>query len=347
MEVSQAQGARRTWNAWIGKYGPGIALAVVIALLAWGIQTLEEGLVGHAIIEALVVAILLGMVVRTAWKPGARWAPGISFTGKQVLEAAIVLLGASVSLPVLLKAGPVLVLAIVLAVAVGIVCSRFIGRALGLSPKLAILVACGNSICGNSAIAAVAPVIGATAADVASSIALTAVVGVALVLALPLLIPVLQFSFYQYGVLAGMTVYAVPQVLAATFPVSALSGQIGTLVKLVRVLMLGPVVFFFALRYPRPATASGFALSRFVPWFIIGFIALAVARSVGLLPESLAAPAADLSRWLTVAAMAALGLGVDIRAVTKVGRPIALAVIGSLAVLLVLSISLIMGLGIR
>src|SRR5689334_12659851 len=121
MAVSQAPVARSTWNAWIGKYAPGMALAVGIGLLAWVIQTLEEGLIGHAIIEALVVAILIGMIVRTLWKPGARWAPGISFTGKQVLEAAIVLLGASVSLPVLLKAGPVLVLAIVLAVVVGIV----------------------------------------------------------------------------------------------------------------------------------------------------------------------------------------------------------------------------------
>ena len=87
-----------------------------------------------------------------------------------------------------------------------------------LSSKLAVLVACGNAICGNSAIAAVAPVIGADREDVAASIALTAVLGVAVVVLLPLLIPVLGLSNYQYGVLAGLTVYAVPQVLAAAFP---------------------------------------------------------------------------------------------------------------------------------
>src|SRR5690606_37559890 len=101
-----------------------------------------------------------------------------------------------------------------------------------------VLVACGNSICGNSAIAAVAPVIGATSRDVAASIAFTAVLGIGMVLSLPLLVPLLDLSETQFGVLAGLTVYAVPQVLAATTPVGALSVQLGTLVKLVRVLML-------------------------------------------------------------------------------------------------------------
>ena len=232
-----------------------------------------------------------------------------------------------------------------LVVVIGIVASMAIGRALGLSPKLSILVACGNSICGNSAIAAVAPVIGATAADVASSIALTAVLGVVVVLSLPLLIPLLNLTLYQYGVLAGMTVYAVPQVVAATFPVSLLSGTTGTLVKLVRVLMLGPVVLFFALRN-RDAAQGRLSFSRLVPWFIVGFVLLGVLRSLGLLPVDLANTLREASRWLTVAALAALGLGVDIRVVRKVGRPVALAVIGSLIVLIVLSLLLIKGLGI-
>jgi uncharacterized membrane protein YadS len=105
-----------------------------------------------------------------------------------------------------------------------------------------VLVACGNSICGNSAIAAVAPVIGADGEDVAASIAFTAVLGVVVVLLLPFLAPLLHLSGLQYGVLAGLTVYAVPQVLAATAPLGMVAVQMGTLVKLVRVLMLGPVV---------------------------------------------------------------------------------------------------------
>ncbi len=232
------------------------------------------------------------------------------------------------------------------AVIVGVAGSYTIGRAIGLNPKLAVLVAVGNSICGNSAIAAVAPVIHAEADDIASSIALTAVLGVAVVLLLPLLIPILGFSFHQYGILAGMTVYAVPQVLAATFPVSTISGVIATLVKLVRVLMLGPVVLFFSLRQPRDTRPAGWSISRFVPWFIVGFIVLGVARSAGFLPVAIADPLRGLSNVLTIAAMAALGLGVDVRVLAKVGRPVMMTVGASLLLLMVVSVALIRGLGI-
>ena len=114
-------------------------------------------------------------------------------------------------------------------------------------------MAFGNAICGNSAIAALAPVIGAKREHVASAIAFTAVLGVAVVVGLPFLVPVAHLSNYQYGVVAGLTVYAVPQVLAAAFPVSALSGQVGTLVKLVRVLFLGPVLVAFSVMARREA----------------------------------------------------------------------------------------------
>jgi len=133
--------------------------------------------------------------------------------------------------------------------------------------------------------------------------------------------------------------------------VSALSGQVGTLVKLVRVLMLGPVVLFFALRNRRTAgdaeAPPRFALTRFVPWFIIGFMLLAALRSFGVLSDAWATAARTLSVWLTVAAMAALGLGVDVRVVRRVGRPVIATVSASLAVLIVLALTLIHGLGIR
>jgi uncharacterized integral membrane protein (TIGR00698 family) len=328
----------------MARYGPGVLLATGIALLAWGIQGVEEHFLGQALIESLVVAILLGTLWRTWRGIGAVYQPGVAWTAKQVLEFAIVLLGASVDLPALLSGGPALLLAVVIVVAIGITASMTIGRLIGLNPRLAILVAVGNSICGNSAIAAIAPVIDADADDIASSIALTAVLGVVVVLTLPLLIPLVGLTLAQYGILAGMTVYAVPQVLAATFSVSTISGEIGTLVKLMRVLLLGPVVLFFSLRYPA-RQSTRFSIARFVPWFILGFVALAVLRSLGVLPVSAANIAQQISRYLTVAAMAALGLGVDVRAVRKVGLSVGAAVVLSLLVLIVVALTLIMGLG--
>jgi uncharacterized membrane protein YadS len=142
----------------------------------------------------------------------------------------------------------------------------------------------------------------------------------------------------------------VPQVLAAAFPVSVLSGQVGTLVKLVRVLMLGPVVLCVALWHRDDPAAAGavkrtgrasFRLTRFVPWFIIGFLTLALLRSSGAIPTAWIPPMHALSTWLTVLAMAALGLGVDLRAISRVGRPVVLTVSASLAVLIALAITLI------
>lgn len=342
-----------------GALAPGILLCIVVGIVSYGIAMLEERVFGHAVIEGLVVAILLGMLVRTLWTPSASLESGIGFTAKEILEAAVLLLGASVDLPLLLRAGPPLGMGIVLLVVLGICASYFIGRTLGLPRKLAILVACGNSICGNSAIAAVAPVINADKEHVASSIAFTAILGVVVVVGLPFLIGPLALSHYQYGVLAGLTVYAVPQVLAAAFPVSVLSGQVGTLVKLVRVLMLGPVVLFFAVRYRNEVPATGdaardgaamaprFQLTRFVPWFIIGFLLLAGLRSAGAIPTPAANVMKSLSGWLTVAAMAALGLGVDLRAISRVGKPVIATVSASLAVLIMLAVTLIHVLGIR
>ncbi|MGH1570617.1 YeiH family protein [Methylobacterium sp. P31] len=332
---------------------PGIGLCGAITAVAMAAQALEERVAGHPYVEALVLAILIGIAVRTAWVPDTRFRTGVAFSAKQLLEVAVVLLGASLSLGAILASGPALLAGIVGTVVLGIGASYMICRALGLPARMAILVACGNAICGNSAIAAVAPVIGAEAKDIAAAIAFTAVLGVLMVLGLPLFVPLAGMSDTQYGVLAGLTVYAVPQVLAATVPVGLLSAQVGTLVKLVRVLMLGPVVVAFSLIAPRLPQAAGRqaaparpGLTKLVPWFILGFLALATLRSLGAIPDQAVKPLTQLAGVLTVLSMAALGLGVDVRVLARVGGRVTLAVTASLAVLVALSLVLIRTLGI-
>ena len=332
---------------------PGLLLVAIIGALSLGIAAAETRLLGQPVIEGLVVAILLGMLVRSTRTVPETLDPGIDFAAKQLLELAIVLLGAAVDLPLLLRAGPALAIGIVLLVIVGLAAGYGIGRAFGLPHRLAVLVAAGNAICGNSAIAAIAPVIGAEREHVASAIAFTAILGVLVVLGLPHLMGPLGFSEYQYGVLAGLTVYAVPQVLAAAFPVGALAGQVGTLVKLVRVLMLGPVVLFFTLAHRVQAPhadaqligertgRAAFTLARALPWFIVGFLLLAALRSAGLIPAIVASQLKSVSGWLTILAMAALGLGVDLRALRKVGAPVVMTVSLSLLLLLAMSVVLI------
>jgi uncharacterized integral membrane protein (TIGR00698 family) len=194
----------------------------------------------------------------------------------------------------------------------------------------------------------VAPVIGADREDVAASIALTAVLGVTVVLTLPLLAGPLGYSNYQYGVLAGLTVYAVPQVLAAAFAVSVVSGQVATVVKLARVLMLGPVVVFLSLRRRSAAVMEPSTRKpSLLPWFVVGFVLLAIVRSMGWLPDPAISASRVSAQWLTIAAMAALGLSVDFASVKRVGARVAIAAVGSLLALLGMVIALISALGIR
>ena len=331
---------------------PGLLLCLGIMLGAMAVQAAEVALFGRAWLESLVLAILIGTVVRTAWTPGARFQSGIKFSAKTLLEVAVLLLGASISLHTIEAVGGELVIGIAGVVALALVASYGIGRTLGLPWRMAALVACGNSICGNSAIAAVAPVIGAGSRDIAASIAFTAVLGVAVVLALPFMAPLLRLTELQYGVLAGLTVYAVPQVLAATAPVGAVAVQIGTLVKLVRVLMLGPLVLVLSLlsarlRDPGDAGPPGkVAAHKLVPWFILGFLGLAAMRSAGLVPQAALVPISWVSGVLTVLSMAALGLGVDVRVVARAGAPVTATVTLSLLVLAAVSFGLIRALGV-
>lgn len=330
---------------------PGLLLCAAVTGLALAGEALELRWLGRGWLDAVVLAILLGAVIRTVWTPPAAMQPGVEFSARTLLEIAVVLLGASISAATVMAIGPGLLLGTVAVVAVAILAGYGLGRLLRLPHRMAMLVACGNGICGNSAIVAVAPVIEAEPEEVTAAIAFTAVLGVVVVLLLPLLAAALEMSELRYGVVAGLTVYAVPQVLAATMPVGALATQTGTLIKLVRVLMLGPVVLalslFVAARAGQGGSGGtlgrlrGVPLGRLVPWFIVGFLLMMGARSLDLIPAGWLPPMDQAATALTVISMAALGLSTDARAVARSGPRIAVAVTLSLLVLLGLAVGLV------
>ncbi|ARR55890.1 YeiH family protein [Rhizorhabdus wittichii] len=338
-----------------GRLLPGLALSIAVAGAALLLARVEAVAVGHSWLEPLVLAILLGTALRTAWALPASFAPGIDCAARTVLEVAVMLIGATISFGTLMAAGPALLVGIVATVVCAIGLSFLIGRAFGLPSKMATLVACGNAICGNSAIAAVAPVIEADSRDVATAIAFTAVLGVGVVLLLPLLAAVLHLSPAAGGALAGLTVYAVPQVLAAAGPMGGVAVQVGTLVKLTRVLMLGPVLLLLSLVAPRAGTAGPAAggrasfdrrrLALILPWFIVGFLLLAVLRSIGLLPAAAVGAADHVAGLLTVVAMAALGLGVDLRSVAAAGPRVTAVVTLSLCLLAAIALGILWATG--
>jgi uncharacterized integral membrane protein (TIGR00698 family) len=323
------------WRSVLGLW-PGLTLSVVITLAAKALEYLEVAVLGFPWIDGLVFAIILGTLLHTMIGLHASLRPGVGFASKFLLEIAIVLLGASISAATIAGAGLTMVATIAGVVLTSLLVSYGIGRALGLSDRLATLVACGNSICGNSAIVAAAPVIDANSDDVAASIAFTAALGILVVILLPIAFTVFGLTKWQYGIVAGMTVYAVPQVLAATIPVGAISTQVGTLVKLMRVLMLGPVILLLGLKSGGQAN-SHLSLRHLVPWFIVGFIAMMLLRSAGLIPQQLLPSLNQASVALTTVAMAALGLSVNLRSVLASGGRVLAA--GTLSILALAALS--------
>ncbi|WP_237480702.1 YeiH family protein [Lichenibacterium dinghuense] len=339
---------------WLGRVLPGVALCLALALLADHLTPIEIALTGRMFLDPVVIAILLGTTARFVWKPGPAWERGITCSAKFLLECSVTLLGVSIDAVTLSRLGPTTILSVGLLVVTAVAGSFAFGRACGLPARLSVLIACGNAICGNAAIAAVAPLIGAGARDITTAVSFTAVFGLLTVLALPTLIPLPHLTPAQYGELAGLTVYSVPQVLAATLPVSVLSSQIAVIVKLLRVMMLGPVVLGIAflvtrrrhrlLRHASPrqeareALRTSTPIAMLVPWFLVGFFGLAACRSSGLVPSAFVAPTASAAHLLTVVSMAALGLNVDLRTLVRCGNRTALAVAGSLALILLLSL---------
>ena len=321
---------------------PGLLLAVAVSVLAWAGERAFVAVAGRALLEAIVLAILIGAVVRALFvRTPALVAPfsrGSAVASGLLLEWSIVLLGAGSAQRALVAAGPAILAGVVVIVGVTLVSGTYIGQRFGLPRSHALLVAVGNAICGNSAISAAAPVVGARRDEVASAIAFTAVLGVAVIVGLPGLIPLLHLSDNQYGVVAGLTVYAVPQVIAAAYPVSVVAGQAATLVKLMRVLLLGPVVLVLSFTEHHAAHLKWW---RVVPWYIVGFGITAALRTLDVIPDAHGDMVREAARLLTVVAMAGLGLAVDIDAVRRVGPRVGATVLVSLLLMLGLSLALV------
>ena len=264
------------------------------------------------------------------------------------------ILGASVFAPDIIQSGFGLFSLVITGVVGSMALAYLVGhKILGLNRKLAALVGVGNSVCGNSAVAVMAPVIGARPSDVGAAIGISAILGAMQILLLQLLVPIFGLSDYHYGILAGMAVYAVAQVYAASAVVSETSASVAVIVKLGRVLLLSPVVITTALLQSRFAQNRatdetpeiGSSTNRhwkmaylYVPWFMIGFIIFSGLRSVGIIDEVMGVQIRDMSKLLFTMAMVGIGLSVDLRTIVSVGPRVALTIVVILTFMITLSI---------
>jgi uncharacterized integral membrane protein (TIGR00698 family) len=324
----------------LSKIAPGILICIGAAIVAQILYVVGSSLFADGWLDAIAIALVVGFATRSIFGLHERFAPGVAFTSKQLLEFAVMLLGATVTVEGIHALGLNALVGIVAIVIVSIATTYTISRVFGLPKRQSVLIACGNSICGNSAIAAVSSVIKAKPQETASAIAFTAVLGVVVVLLLPLAYFHGGLGEYQYGIVAGLTVYAVPQVLAATVPVGVTSMQVAALVKLVRVAMLGPVVLGVSLVH---GMGQGqLRLKSLFPWFLAGFALLAMLRISGVMPEWTEKPITSTAKFITVLSMAAIGFSINISDLKESALKVSVVVSLSLATLMSISVAFVL-----
>ena len=301
---------------------PGFGTACILAFIA---RYIESILPIH-IIGASVIALLLGMLINNFYKPACLSA-GLKFTSKKVLKLAIILLGASLSVNVILSVGKMSLMVMVFTLLTCFGGGYFVGKALGLNWKLSNLISAGTGICGGSAIAAIAPVIDAEDKDIAYAMSATFLFDMAMIILFPIMGRWLGLSDMAYGLWAGTAVNDTSSVVAAGYAFSEGAGDFATMVKLTRTLSIIPTVLVFTfinLRIKRKQSIDTNAgkkvnVMKLFPWFIVGFIGLAIINSLGFIPVNVSACAKDISKFLMVAALAAIGLGTSFKDVRKSG----------------------------
>ena len=301
---------------------PGLLLSLALAAVALALGR-RFPLVGGP-----VVGIVLGILVRNALSPDARFTPGIQFAGKQVLQWSIVALGFGLSLDQVARTGLESLSVTLVTMSMAFLAARALGRLLGVHDKLKVLIGVGTAICGGSAIAAVTPIIRPDEHDTAFAISTIFLFNLVAVLLFPLLGHLLHLSDLGFGLWAGTAINDTSSVVAAGYSYGKAAGDYATIVKLTRATLIIPIclvlAFLVAWREKKQGK-SNFSLARIFPWFILWFLVASALRSTGLIPEALHSSLHLLAQFLIVVALTAVGLSSDLRRMAVAGmRPIML-----------------------
>lgn len=305
---------------------PGIALTIALAAIARQFAKLPI----LSVLGAMIIAIFLGIMLRALVPDTIRHCQaGVSFTAKYLLRLGIILMGLRLDLNDIIAAGWETIALDLFAVVFTISIIHLLGRKFTVEKKLTTLLAVGTGVCGAAAIGAIAPLIRAKDEDVAVSVAIIALLGTVFSVAYIALLPMLGLNPHDFGTFAGATLHELAHVIAAAEPDGPISGETAILVKLGRVAMLTPVAMFIGWLYSRKQT-EGAETDLPVPWFLFGFIGMALVNTIGILPDSITGSLIIASSFLIAMAMAAMGLNVNMASFARVGHnPVLICLIGS------------------
>lgn len=305
-----------------GRFLLGVAICFAIA----GLSVLTANLIPGDLLGASIIALFMGTIINSFFHPD--WIkPALKFTSKKVLKIAIILLGASLSINTIMSVGKMTFFVMIFTFAMCFGGGYFIRRIFGLNWKLSNLISAGTGICGGSAVAAIAPVIDADDKDIAFAMSSTFLFDMVMVALYPIMGRLLGMSDIAYGIWAGTSVNDTASVVASGYAFSEAAGDFATMVKLTRTIAIIPTVLVFAYigtrkKHKELQAASGgekVNLLKIIPWFICGFLALAILNSVGCIPAEVSGVIKTASKFLMVTALAAIGLGTSITDFKKAG----------------------------
>jgi uncharacterized integral membrane protein (TIGR00698 family) len=316
---------------------PGLAVVASLAAAATVLGRLAP------IVGAPVVGIVVGVLIssQTARRSGLR--PGIDFAARTVLQLAVVVLGAQLSLRQIAAVGAASLPVMLTTLAVCLTLAYFLGRRLGIESDLRTLIGVGTGICGASAIAAVSPTIRAKNPAIAYAISTIFLFNIAAVLTFPPIGHVLGLSQHAFGLFAGTAVNDTSSVVAAAASYGTAAGNYAVVVKLTRTLLIVPICLVLAALVRRRDRAAGavaaradgalIGATRLVPWFLVGFLLVAAGNSLHWVPARSHAPLQAVAVFGVTVALTAIGMSTDVAAVRRAGhRPLLLGLALWLAV---------------
>lgn len=327
--VSSPSPAGNRWQRLL----PGLALGGAVTAAAFLLRSLE--LPGLTRISPLMLAIMIGMLVRnTLGRPEAARA-GLAFSLRGPLRLGIILLGLQVTLAEILGIGWSGLLILAFALLSTYLFTLWLGGRLGVAPGLATLIAAGTGVCGASAIVAANTVVRDGDESVAYALATVTLFGTIAMFSYPLIGAALHMPTEVYGLWSGASVHEVAQVVAAGFARGQAEGEFATVAKLARVLMLAPLVIGMGLWAARQTQGGSRTGSPPIPWFVFGFLALVLLGDTGWIDPQLRRYANPATQILLTFALAAVGLETDIRRLIAQGwQPLLLGALATVYIAL-------------
>lgn len=297
------------------KYLPGI-------LLSFGIAAVSIFLGGLLpLIGSSVLAIIFGIVLNNSMKLPAAFQEGLSYSGKKLLQYSIIFLGFSMSIGQVSETGISSLRISLITILIAFLAAYLAGRFFKMNRVLTILIGFGTAICGGSAIAAASPILEADEEEIALSISTIFFFNILAVFIFPFLGHLLQMSDTFFGTWAGTAINDTSSVVAAGYTYSQSAGDLATIVKLSRALMIVPACLLFAAyRYIKSKqSAQKTNLKQIFPWFIAWFVLASLISSLGFLPASVIPYTKFISQWLMAMALAAIGAKVSFKQFKQAG----------------------------